>query len=471
MSEFITIQVGQCGNQIGSAYWPQILKEYNVSLHNNSAKPANTPSITQRSLSSFLTIQNTRKSNGCTSFYELINNKVKARAICIDMEDSVVARFRTGSLRGLFDDRCLLTNYPGSGNNWAEGFCEHGPNYKEKVLNVLRHVVERCDSLHGFLMFFSTGGGTGSGLGTYILRLLTDYYPKIEKFVSCVYSTGTEDVITCPYNNALATNQLLQHATCVFPVENRCLLDIVSRKNRNNFPYKSENSSMFRPFEDMNSIIVEMLLHLTSGSRFPGSLNFDMNEINTNMIPFPQMNFLTSGFNHFYSHSTKNMHSNKQIKEEQFLASCNRSNQLIKVDPLASTSVLLSSTIIGRGNYNLTDLQTYTEKLQAKAKFAVWSKKSVKSGLCSIPPNDQNMALFSLFNTTGIRNLFDHIYSQYNRLYTKKAHLYHYTKINYFDSELFTESRESLLNAINSYKEVEKLCPINVPRLTPSFED
>lgn len=34
------------------------------------------------------------------------------------MEDSVVSRFRTGPLRGIFDERLLLTNYPGSGNNW-----------------------------------------------------------------------------------------------------------------------------------------------------------------------------------------------------------------------------------------------------------------------------------------------------------------------------------------------------------------
>jgi len=37
------------------------------------------------------------------------------------MEDSVVGRFRTGQFRNLFDDTCLLTNYPGSGNNWWVG--------------------------------------------------------------------------------------------------------------------------------------------------------------------------------------------------------------------------------------------------------------------------------------------------------------------------------------------------------------
>ncbi|KAJ8937451.1 hypothetical protein NQ314_011840 [Rhamnusium bicolor] len=102
-------------------------------------------------------------------------------AVCIDMEDSVVARFKNGPLKGLFDKKCFVTNYPGSGNNWAEGFCDHGPIYKETILEAIKHAVERCDSLHGFLLLISSGGGTGSGLGTYVLQLLADYYPKIER--------------------------------------------------------------------------------------------------------------------------------------------------------------------------------------------------------------------------------------------------------------------------------------------------
>ena len=34
------------------------------------------------------------------------------------MEDSVVARFKQGSLRNLFEQTCSVTNYPGSANNW-----------------------------------------------------------------------------------------------------------------------------------------------------------------------------------------------------------------------------------------------------------------------------------------------------------------------------------------------------------------
>lgn len=97
------------------------------------------------------------------------------------MEDSVIARYKTGPLRDLFDDQCIITNYPGSGNNWAEGFCYHGPRYKSKILNSIRRAIDKCDSLQGFLLMFSVGGGTGSGLGTYILQLLDDHFPDVER--------------------------------------------------------------------------------------------------------------------------------------------------------------------------------------------------------------------------------------------------------------------------------------------------
>lgn len=83
------------------------------------------------------------------------------------------------------------------------------------------------------------------------------------RFVSCVYSTGTEDVITSPYNNALATHQLLENATCTFPVENRCLLDIALKKCRNNCIPAHDRAKEFKFTDSMNSSIVEMLLHLT----------------------------------------------------------------------------------------------------------------------------------------------------------------------------------------------------------------
>lgn len=97
------------------------------------------------------------------------------------MEDGVISKLRNGALHYIFDEKYIVTNYPGSGNNWAEGHCYHGPKYEDRILNVIRNVVDVCDSLQAFLLLLSAGGGTGSGLGTYILKLLSENYPHIDR--------------------------------------------------------------------------------------------------------------------------------------------------------------------------------------------------------------------------------------------------------------------------------------------------
>ena len=70
----------------------------------------------------------------------------------------------------LFDDRMLIKDVSGSGNNWAHGYNEYGPMYHDKIMNKIRKAVEACDSLQSFLILHSLGGGTGSGVGSYIVE-------------------------------------------------------------------------------------------------------------------------------------------------------------------------------------------------------------------------------------------------------------------------------------------------------------
>lgn len=124
------------------------------------------------------------------------------------MEDNVVGGLRKGPVRDLFDQACVVTNYPGSANNWywsldhsgwyaalllgkgniADTFCRavgyhtYGIEYQEKLEDTIRHMVEKCSRLHGFLLMHSVGGGTGSGLGTAVLKLLADNYPTIDRY-------------------------------------------------------------------------------------------------------------------------------------------------------------------------------------------------------------------------------------------------------------------------------------------------
>jgi len=93
--------------------------------------------------------------------------------------------------------------------------------YESEILEIVRHSVEKCDSLLGFFFIHSLGGGTGSGLGTYILKLMAKHYPSNFRFSTCVFpSPEADDVNVGPYNSMLALNCLIEYADCILPVEN-----------------------------------------------------------------------------------------------------------------------------------------------------------------------------------------------------------------------------------------------------------
>jgi len=55
------------------------------------------------------------------------------------------------------------------------------------------------------MLFHSIGGGTGSGVGTYILEMLAEEFPETYRFTSSVFPSKDDDVIVSPYNGLLAT--------------------------------------------------------------------------------------------------------------------------------------------------------------------------------------------------------------------------------------------------------------------------
>lgn len=44
----------------------------------------------------------------------------------------------------------------------------------------------------------------------------------------------------------------------------------------------------------MNDFVARMLSDLTASMRFKGTLNLDLNEVATTLVPFPRMHFLTT---------------------------------------------------------------------------------------------------------------------------------------------------------------------------------
>ena len=151
MRETVTIQVGQCGNQIGNRFWSLLLKEHERTADTDDA------------LSAFFRFA--PQGDGRT-------HAMKARAFLIDMECGPLQETMRSPLGVLFDETQYVMDVYGSGNNFAHGFGEYGPKYRSQFTDGLRRVVEHCDSLQTFVVTHSLGGGTGSGVGSYLIGLL-----------------------------------------------------------------------------------------------------------------------------------------------------------------------------------------------------------------------------------------------------------------------------------------------------------
>ncbi|KAL7681316.1 putative tubulin [Plasmopara halstedii] len=517
--ELITLQVGQCGNQIGRQFWQLALEE-----HAQNCKG----SVFDESMSSFFRNVDSRFSPPVDMPFndgQSLIKSLKARAILVDMEQGPVAETMIGPLGELFDQQQLVTDVSGSGNNWAHGHCLYGPKYKEQLEDKLRCAVELCDSLQSFFVMHSMGGGTGSGLGTYILGLLEDLYPNVYRFATVVFPSEDDDVVTSPYNSMLALNELTQHADCVLPIENEALIDLCAKIGRGmssvarmntlstgdnlstrvingsrlndsidmskleHFYKKGKGSStlstrqvrkkkvMIRPdtqkksaFEEMNNVVARLLTNLTSSMRFPGSLNVDLNDITTNLVPFPKLNFLLASMSPAFDTSDPRQQPRRLF--QMFSDAFQKDHQLIRANPRAS--VYLACGLFMRGGVEISDINANIQRLQSELRMIHWNQEGFKVGICRVPPVGQKSSLLCLSNNCCIRETFQRLNTRFQKLYSRRAHVHHYTE--YMDIAKLDEAQENVMYLIGEYSKLEHASEATPPtimrnsrRLKPLF--
>uniref|UniRef100_A0A6U6CF00 Tubulin/FtsZ GTPase domain-containing protein n=1 Tax=Guillardia theta TaxID=55529 RepID=A0A6U6CF00_GUITH len=468
--ELITVQVGQCGNQIGCRFWDIALREHaSVSSSKNP--------VFDESLSSFF--RNVDRSQRNLPVGSPITS-LRARAVLIDTETGVLNSIQSGPLRELFDSRQLISDQYGAGNNWAQGHMEYGPKYRESIAECVRQTVEHCDSLQSFFVLHSLGGGTGSGLGTYVLSLLSDYYPEVYRFTASVFPSEDDDVVTSPYNSALALKKLSDHADCVLPIENQALVDIHEKVSQRLEKYKQSSTSAkvkmgetgaitsggtmgkARSFDEMNNIAANMLTNLTASMRFEGSLNVDLNEITMNMVPFPRLKFLVSSVSPLCGKLSRGADGSPYSVDAMFSEAFHKDSQLIKGDPKSST--YLACALMARGDVPISDMHRNVARMKKSVTMARWNPDGFKIGLCGTPPAGQDKALLCLSNNCCVADTFSAFQERFMRLYKRKAMLHHYDKFLGSDSQQeFEEAAENLKALVKEYQEYDMSSSQSIP--------
>ena len=301
--EIITLQVGQCGNQIGMEFWKQLCLEHGI--NENGV------------LEDFATHGGDRKD---VFFYQADDEQYIPRALLFDLEPRVLNHVQQ-TLPRLFNQENIYQHPSGggAGNNWAMGYsmAEH---VQEELMEMIDREADGSESLEGFLVCHSIAGGTGSGMGSFLLERLNDHFPKklIQTYSVFPNQADSSDVVVQPYNSLLTLKRLTLNADAVVVLgdgpphcpanhhllQHHCRLHLTSSTTATS---TSDNTALNRiatermhidnpSVEQINSLVSTVMAASTNTLRFPGYMNNDLIGLVSSLIPTPRLHFLMTGY-------------------------------------------------------------------------------------------------------------------------------------------------------------------------------
>ena len=148
-------------------------------------------------------------------------SKYVPRAVLVDLEPGTIDAVRGGPRGELFRPDNYVSGHSGAGNNWAKGHYTDGAELVDQAMDVIQRECETCDSLQGFQITHSLGGGTGAGMGTLLLAKIREEFPdRMMATFSVVPSPKVSDTVVEPYNATLSVHQLVEYSDETFCIDN-----------------------------------------------------------------------------------------------------------------------------------------------------------------------------------------------------------------------------------------------------------
>jgi len=422
--EVISICVGQAGIQLGNTIWKQYLAEHSIQADGTTTNPENASST-------FFTLSD--------------NGQAVPRNAYFDLEPTVCDEVRAGVHGKLHNPESLINGMEDAANNFARGHYTVGKELSDKCEAFLRKMVDNCQNVQGFFVSHSVGGGTGSGLGALLLEKIAVEYRKKSKIGFEIYpSPNISTCIVEPYNALLSTHWLLDHTDVSLLLDNEALYEICQK-----------SLDIERPsYGQLNMVITKVISSMTTALRFTGELNVDLNEFQTNLVPFPRLHFMTTSLAPLLSEKKK---STATATVQQITDNCFQSkNFLIKYEGFdVAEDKYMAISLNYRGEVKSKDANATAQWLKQnnKVTFVDWCPTGFKIGL-----NDTNVpklgeedlmasvskSVVMIGNNTAVSRVFTkRVNEKFDMMYAQRAYVHWYVGEGMEEGE-FGEAREDV---------------------------
>uniref|UniRef100_A0A915M659 Tubulin alpha chain n=2 Tax=Meloidogyne TaxID=189290 RepID=A0A915M659_MELJA len=361
-----------------------------------------------------------------------------------------IGNVKTGTYRQLFHPEQLITGKEDAANNYARGHYTIGKELIDATMDRIRRTAEHCNSLQGFLIFHSFGGGTGSGFTSMMMeRLSADFGKKCKLQFSVYPAPQISTSMVEPYNSVLSTHTTLEHSDCSFLVDNEAIYEICRK-----------NLDIHRPtYTNLNRLIAQVVSSITASLRFDGALNVDLTEFQTNLVPYPRIHFPLATYSPIIS-AEKAFHEHMNVPE--ITNKCfEAGHQMVKCDP--RNGKYMACCLLFRGDVVPKDVNAAiaTVKTKRAIQFVDWCPTGFKVGINYQPPTvvpggdlaKMQRAVCMLSNTTAIAEAWTRLDHKFDLMYSKRAFVHWYVGEGMEEGE-FSEAREDMAALEKDYEEV-----------------
>jgi tubulin alpha len=253
----------------------------------------------------------------------------------------------------------------------------------------------------------------------------------------------------------LSTHSTIENSDCTFLVDNEAIYDICRR-----------SLDIPRPnFEHLNGLIAQVVSSITSSLRFDGALNVDLNEFQTNLVPYPRIHYPLVSYAPVIS-ATKSSHESFKV-HDLTLQCFEPNNQMVVCDPRAGKYMAVA--LLYRGDVVPRDCTAAVASLKAKSSFNLveWCPTGFKLGInyqkpMVVPASASNpdgalaavdRSVSMLSNTTAIAEAWARLDHKFDLMYSKRAFVHWYVGEGMEEGE-FSEAREDLAALERDYEEV-----------------